>query len=99
MADALTYYHGTNADLPVGTIVLPGDELGKTTWPGMDASDVVWMHDNPEWAARYGQHVYEVEPLEWVENHSADAGHTEEMASPREWEYITPRARVVRRVS
>jgi ribosomal protein S18 acetylase RimI-like enzyme len=92
------YYHGTSVDLPVGTVLVPGDEIGKDNW-GMENGYAVWLHDNPEWAGKYGDHVYEVEPIGSVENYSEGAGHTEEMDSPQEWEYLAPSARIVRKVA
>mgnify|MGYP003420950327 CR=1 FL=1 len=91
----VSFFHGTTAVLEPGDTLLPGTEVGRDNW-GMENTDQVWMHTAPDRAALYGPLVYEVEPIDWVENYSAGAGHVDGMSSPDEWEWIAPSARVVR---
>jgi hypothetical protein len=90
----MTFFHGTSTVLGTGVVLVPGDRIGQQNWGGTDAS-VVWLHDNAEAARRYGEHVYRVDPIGWVENFSEQAGHIEQGLPASEWEYITQSARIV----
>jgi len=92
------FFHGTDAELEPGAVLRPGKEVGKNNWGNEEASGHhVWMLTDPDYASAYGRHVYEVKPEGWTVNFSEESGHTEEMESSKEWEWITPRARVIRK--
>ena len=86
------WFHGSDHDLPNGTILVPGK---ATKWqqiydnPNMSSrANWVWFTPGINHAATYGQHVYEVEPL--------DEG-------PWPWndhrgQHVSPRARIIRKV-
>ena len=90
------WFHGTNHKLPVGTILTPGG--GETQYEGLyDLPEManrgkwVWVAPSPGTAERWGEHIYEVEPL--------DEG-------PFPWngdgdgfvQFVSPRARIVRKL-
>ena len=94
VATRITYFHGTRAELSVGDVLIPGGGAANFDYLDSGNGEYVWMHDNAEMAARYGAHVYEVEPVEWVENYSEEAGHDDLPSA--EQEFIAHQARVVR---
>ena len=86
------WFHGSDHDLPNGTILVPGK---ATKWQQIydnpntsSRANWVWFTPGINHAATYGQHVYEVEPL--------DEG-------PWPWndhrgQHVSPRARIIRKV-
>jgi hypothetical protein len=89
----MKYFHGTNAALPTGAILLPGDTIGHSNWPELDNGWGVWMTPHADVAAKYGTHVYEVEPtgdvIDWCDENGWEP--TRETA-----EFIAPAATVLR---
>lgn len=90
----MKYFHGTNNTLRPGDVLVPGDQRNVNNWGDGANNSVVWLHDNPQAAGRYGANVYEVEPIGYVDNFSKDAGHADSLP-PNEWEYITESATVL----
>lgn len=87
------WYHGTDADLHPGDVVVPGSEIGKANFTYTDVpehANKVWVTTKPgeEGAEFYGGHVYEVEPK------SAPV-----VVQPEFDEWSTDRATVIRQVS
>jgi hypothetical protein len=88
-------FHGTAAELAPGDVLLPGDQVGKDNWPGMDNAWAVWLTPYPEVAAAYGPHVYEAVPsgtvVDWCDENGWDR-------TRENTEYAADRATVVRAV-
>jgi len=92
------WYHASDHDLPDGTILTPGG--GASQWQEEDyygndrasRKNWVWVNHSPHQTRVWGEHLYQVEPM--------DEG-------PWEWNgggqlftdgYVSPRARIVRKV-
>ncbi len=93
----MTLYHGTDAVLSPGDVLVPGQEIGQNNWPGMDNNWGVWLTPHPDVAAGYGPRVYEVEPIGTLTDWAAENGWdpAEDRATQ---EYVTDHARVIRLV-
>lgn len=93
MVKDAAWYHGTDADLKPGDVVVPGSEIGKANFVYDDVpehADKVWVTTKPgeEGAEFYGGHVYEVAPK------------TDPVVVQPEFdEWMTDRATVIRQVS
>ena len=90
------FFHGSPAELSEGSILTPGATRGVNNFPPAGDNSKVWMSSTPYHAWLWGNkvarsqrrkvnHVYEVEPLEGLE----DKGH----------EATATSARVVRKVN
>lgn len=55
------WFHGTNADLTPGSILMPGDTVGKAHGKFSDGTRV-WVSNDPVRASAYGSRLYEVSP-------------------------------------
>jgi hypothetical protein len=85
------WYHGTSAQLSPGDVLVPGTEIGVDNW-GMGNDWGVWITPNPALAAKYGPHVYAVEPegevIDWADENGWDRDENND-------EYVCDRARIV----
>lgn len=92
------WYHATNQELPDGTVLVPGG--GPTNYGEFiyrrpqykNRANWVWLAPSVDYAKRWGEHIYEVEP---------------EVEGPWPWngdgdmftQFVAPRARIVRKLS
>lgn len=79
------WFHGTDTEFQPGDIL--SGQGGKT-----NRSDWTFMTDEPGYAGTYGQHIYQVEPLDegpypWNGQTGIASNH-----------YVSPRARVIRKI-
>lgn len=92
------FFHGSDVKHEIGTELTGGHPIAFSRDMPEDLrqehNSYVWMHDSPEKASFYGQHLYQVHPHA-PEIYEPDL--YEEDDDPGDKRWVTPKATVVRR--